>query len=85
MLMKTCSWVRIHSAVSVLVVGEARVSGLLPGNILPYVEANHRVIPDREQRAGAGFSRGGGQSLFAGFTWMNARHYPAETLQFCFK
>jgi len=39
----------------------------LVGNIIPYVEANYRVIPDREKRAIAGFSRGGGQSLFAGF------------------
>ncbi|MBL9174813.1 MAG: hypothetical protein JNL10_14845 [Verrucomicrobiales bacterium] len=36
-------------------------------DILPYVEANYRVSRDREQRAIAGFSRGGGQSLFTGF------------------
>lgn len=40
----------------------------LVGNILPFVEANYRVIPDRTKRAIAGFSRGGGQSLFAGFS-----------------
>jgi enterochelin esterase-like enzyme len=40
----------------------------LVGSIIPYVEANYRAIPDREKRAIAGFSRGGGQSLFAGFT-----------------
>ncbi len=40
----------------------------LAGSIIPYVEANYRAIPDREKRAIAGFSRGGGQSLFAGFT-----------------
>jgi len=40
----------------------------LIGSILPYVETNYRAIPDREKRAIAGFSRGGGQSLFAGFT-----------------
>jgi enterochelin esterase-like enzyme len=40
----------------------------LVGSIIPYVESNFRVIPDREKRAIAGFSRGGGQSLFAGFT-----------------
>jgi enterochelin esterase family protein len=39
----------------------------LTGNILPYVETNYRVIPDREKRAIAGFSRGGGQSLFTAF------------------
>ena len=40
----------------------------LIGSIMPYIEANYRTIPDREKRAIAGFSRGGGQSLFAGFT-----------------
>jgi enterochelin esterase-like enzyme len=40
----------------------------LIGSILPYVEAYYSVIPDREKRAIAGFSRGGGQSLFAGFS-----------------
>ena len=40
----------------------------LIGNIIPYVEANFRVFPDREKRAIAGFSRGGGQTLFAGFS-----------------
>ena len=39
----------------------------LTGNILPYVESNYRVLPDRGQRAIAGFSRGGGQSLFTAF------------------
>ncbi|MDD4823411.1 MAG: alpha/beta hydrolase-fold protein [Bacteroidales bacterium] len=36
-------------------------------SIIPYVEKNFRAIPDRESRAIAGFSRGGGQSLFTGF------------------
>jgi hypothetical protein len=49
----------------------------LIGGIFPYVEAHYRVIPDREKRAIGGFSRGGGQSLFAGFV--------AETLQLYFK
>jgi enterochelin esterase-like enzyme len=40
----------------------------LVGSIMPYVEANYRAIPEREKRAIAGFSRGGGQSLFAGFS-----------------
>ena len=39
----------------------------LLGNILPFVEANFRVLADREKRAIAGFSRGGGQSLFTAF------------------
>jgi enterochelin esterase-like enzyme len=42
-------------------------SAELAGNIMPYVEANYRVIPEREKRAIAGFSRGGGQTLYAGF------------------
>lgn len=40
----------------------------LVGGIIPYVESHFRAIPGREKRAIAGFSRGGGQSLFAGFT-----------------
>jgi len=36
----------------------------LLAEIVPYVETNFRAIPDRESRAIAGFSRGGGQSLF---------------------
>jgi enterochelin esterase-like enzyme len=43
-------------------------SSELVDNIMPYVEANFRTIPEREKHAIAGFSRGGGQSLFAGFT-----------------
>jgi enterochelin esterase-like enzyme len=39
----------------------------LVGSIIPYIEANYRAIPNRQSRAIAGFSRGGGQSLFAGF------------------
>lgn len=39
----------------------------LLGNIIPYVEARYRVRAGREHRAIAGFSRGGGQSLFTAF------------------
>jgi enterochelin esterase family protein len=39
----------------------------LLGNVIPYVEANYRVLSDRENRGIAGFSRGGGQSLFTAF------------------
>ncbi|HEX5221009.1 MAG TPA: alpha/beta hydrolase-fold protein, partial [Verrucomicrobiae bacterium] len=38
------------------------------GAIMPYVEGQFRISPDRTRRAIAGFSRGGGQSLFAGFS-----------------
>ena len=37
-------------------------------DVLPFVEANYRVVADREHRAIAGFSRGGGQSLFTAFS-----------------
>lgn len=39
----------------------------LTGNVLPFVESNYRVLADRGHRAIAGFSRGGGQSLFTAF------------------
>lgn len=39
----------------------------LVSGIFPYVESQYRVRPGREHRAIAGFSRGGGQSLFTGF------------------
>lgn len=40
----------------------------LTGSIMPYVESSYRTLPEREKRAIAGFSRGGGQSLFAGLS-----------------
>ncbi len=39
----------------------------LTRDIMPFVEASYRLSGDREKRAIAGFSRGGGQSLFTGF------------------
>ncbi len=36
--------------------------------IIPFVESSFRVLTDREARAIAGFSRGGGQSLFTAFS-----------------
>lgn len=39
----------------------------LVGSIMPFVESSYRVLADREKRAIAGFSRGGGQSLFTAF------------------
>ncbi len=38
----------------------------LIGTIMPYVESNYRTDNQRSARAIAGFSRGGGQSLFTG-------------------
>jgi enterochelin esterase-like enzyme len=43
----------------------------LVGKIVPYVESNYRAIPEREKRAIAGFSRGGGQSLFTAFSHLD--------------
>lgn len=37
-------------------------------DIVPFTEKNFRVIPDREHRAIAGFSRGGGQTLWTGLS-----------------
>ena len=36
-------------------------------NVIPYDEKNYRVLSDRNSRAIGGFSRGGGQTLRAGF------------------
>jgi enterochelin esterase-like enzyme len=36
-------------------------------NIIPYVDRNYRTIPNKDNRAIGGFSRGGGQTLRAGF------------------
>ncbi len=43
----------------------------LLAQIVPYVESNYRTIPERESRAIAGFSRGGGQSLFTAFSHLD--------------
>jgi len=37
--------------------------------IMPYVESNFKTINNRNSRAIAGFSRGGGQTLFAAFSY----------------
>ncbi len=50
----------------------------LIADIIPYTEQKYRVLKDREKRAVAGFSRGGGQTLDAGlyntdlFAWVCA-------------
>lgn len=43
----------------------------LTKEIMPYIQANYRTHNNRDSRAIAGFSRGGGQSLFAGFTHLD--------------
>ncbi|NLV20049.1 MAG: esterase [Bacteroidetes bacterium] len=43
----------------------------LTDNIIPYIEKNYRVISNGDNRAIGGFSRGGGQTLRAGFANMD--------------
>ncbi len=43
-------------------------SNEIVNDIIPFTENNFRIIPDREHRAIAGFSRGGGQTLWAGLS-----------------
>jgi len=60
--------------------------------IMPFVESNFRTLDDREHRAIAGFSRGGGQSLFAALSNLDKFAYLAsysaylipEALDTCF-
>ena len=47
----------------------------LVSNVIPYVEKNYRAIPNRENRAIGGFSRGGGQTLRAAFSNMDKFAY----------
>lgn len=55
-----------------------RFSTELTQDIMPFVESNYRTKNDRESRAIAGFSRGGGQSLFSAmknldkFAWIGS-------------
>ncbi|HEX6225510.1 MAG TPA: alpha/beta hydrolase-fold protein [Chryseolinea sp.] len=47
-------------------------------NLVPYIEKNYRVLKDKDQRAIAGFSGGGGETLYLGlnnpemFSWICA-------------
>ena len=60
--------------------------------ILPYVEQNFRTVNDRDHRAIAGFSRGGGQSLFTAlshpesFAWLASysAYLTPEMMDTCF-
>ena len=48
----------------------ARMKGFaddLTGNVISYVDKNYRTIPNRDNRAIGGFSRGGGQTLRTAF------------------
>ena len=64
----------------------------LTGCVMPYVEANFRTVNDRDHRAIAGFSRGGGQSLFTAlshpelFAWLASysAYLTPEMMDTCF-
>ncbi len=43
----------------------------LVGTIMPYIESRYRTTEDRSARAIAGFSRGGGESLFTGLSHLD--------------
>lgn len=43
----------------------------LTGCVMPFVESEYRTLADREHRAIAGFSRGGGQSLFTALSHLD--------------
>jgi enterochelin esterase-like enzyme len=45
--------------------------GDLINQLIPYIDKNYRTIADRNNRAIGGFSRGGGQTLRAGFGNLN--------------
>lgn len=46
----------------------SKYSEELVNDIIPFTDNNFRTLADREHRAVAGFSRGGGQSLWAGLS-----------------
>jgi enterochelin esterase family protein len=50
----------------------------LLGDIIPLVEKNYRVLTDRENRAIAGLSMGGGQSLSIGLAHLDLFSYVAS-------
>jgi len=64
----------------------------LTGCIMPYVESSFRTVNDRDHRAIAGFSRGGGQSLFSAlshpelFAWLASysAYLTPEMMDTCF-
>lgn len=43
----------------------------LTQHIIPYIDKNYRTLPNRENRAIGGFSRGGGQTLRAAFSHLD--------------
>jgi enterochelin esterase family protein len=45
------------------------------GDVMPYIEKNYRVSDDRAQRAFAGLSMGGGQTLNVAFTHLDKFAY----------
>lgn len=64
----------------------------LTEEVMPYIEKNFRTIRERDYRAIAGFSRGGGQAMFSGFShpdkfgWLDvySAYLTPEVLTDCF-
>ena len=51
--------------------GLVEFTGSLIADVIPFVEARYRVLPNRENRAVAGLSMGGAQALYAGLRNIN--------------
>jgi len=49
----------------------------LIGDVIPFIDARYRTLPDRNQRAIAGLSMGGGQSLWIGLSHLELFAYVA--------
>ena len=50
---------------------------ILTGDLIPFIDANFRTLPDREHRALAGLSMGGAQALRIGFNHLDLFAYLA--------
>ncbi len=53
-------------------------SDSLVADVIPFVDKTYRTIPDRDHRAIAGLSMGGGQTIWAGFRHLDQFSYVAS-------
>jgi enterochelin esterase-like enzyme len=53
-------------------------SDSLAADVIPFVDKTYRTIPDRDHRAIAGLSMGGGQTIWAGFRHLDQFSYVAS-------
>lgn len=53
----------------------AAVDGVISRDLIPYIDAHFRTIPDRDHRALAGLSMGGAQALRIGFNHLDQFSY----------